>query len=256
SAVGSAAEAASGAEAASAEVVASEGARAGRRTTDTDGPGTHSTSTYDRRYHRQEERTMTKKQTILGRVSQLAKANINSLLDRAEDPEKMLDQLVRDYTNSIAEAEEAVAETIAHVRMAGGDYTADKEAGTERGQKAAAAAKKAEELTAAGDTAGAEKFTNLATVALKRQTPHQKEAEPLIESQNAQVEQLKSGLVTMKTKLEDLKARRSALVARARSAEAQAKVQQAVGSLDVMDPTSDLGRFEQQIKEQEAMVQG
>ena len=30
---------------------------------------------------------MTKKQTILGRVSQLAKANINSLLDRAEDPE-------------------------------------------------------------------------------------------------------------------------------------------------------------------------
>ena len=202
---------------------------------------------------------MTKKQTILGRVSQLAKANINSLLDRAEDPEKMLDQLVRDYTNSIAEAEEAVAETIAHVRMAEGDYTADKEAATEWGQKAAAAAKKAEELTAAGDTAGAEKFTNLAKVALKRQITHEneaKEAEPLIESQNAQVEQLKSGLVTMKTKLEDLKARRSALVARARSAEAQAKVQQAVGSLDVMDPTSDLGRFEQQIKEQEAMVQG
>ena len=57
---------------------------------------------------------MTQKQTILGRVSQLAKANINALLDRAEDPEKMLDQLVRDYTNSIAEAEEAVAQTIAH----------------------------------------------------------------------------------------------------------------------------------------------
>ena len=74
---------------------------------------------------------MTKKQTILGRVSQLAKANNNSLLDRAEDPEKMLDQLVRDYTNSIAEAEEAVAQTIAHVRMAEGDLKADQEAATE-----------------------------------------------------------------------------------------------------------------------------
>lgn len=202
---------------------------------------------------------MTKKQTILGRVSQLAKANINSLLDRAEDPEKMLDQLVRDYTNSIAEAEEAVAQTIAHVRMAEGDLKADQEAATEWGNKAAAAAKKAGELTAAGDTAGADKFTNLAKVALGRQIQHENEAktaEPAIAAQNAQVEQLKTGLVTMKTKLEDLKSRRSALVARARSAEAQSRVQEAVGSMDVMDPTSDLGRFEQQIREQEAMVQG
>ena len=37
---------------------------------------------------------MAEKQTILGRISQLAKANINSLLDRAEDPEKMLDVLI------------------------------------------------------------------------------------------------------------------------------------------------------------------
>ncbi|MDN5715959.1 MAG: PspA/IM30 family protein [Janibacter sp.] len=202
---------------------------------------------------------MTKKQTILGRVSQLAKANINSLLDRAEDPEKMLDQLVRDYTNSIAEAEEAVAQTIAHVRMAEGDLTSDREAATEWGNKAAAAAKKAGELSAAGDTAGADKFTNLAKVALGRQIQHENEAkaaEPAIASQNATVEQLKAGLITMKTKLEDLKSRRSALVARARSAEAQSRVQEAVGSMDVMDPTSDLGRFEQQIREQEAMVQG
>ena len=50
---------------------------------------------------------MAEKQSILGRIAQLTRANINALLDRAEDPEKMLDQLVRDYTNSIAEAEEA-----------------------------------------------------------------------------------------------------------------------------------------------------
>ena len=66
---------------------------------------------------------MAQKQSILGRISQLTRANINALLDRAEDPEKMLDQLVRDYTNSIAEAEEAVAQTIANTRLADGDLS-------------------------------------------------------------------------------------------------------------------------------------
>lgn len=42
------------------------------------------------------------KQTVLGRVTQLAKANINALLDQAEDPQKMLDQLIRDYTANIS----------------------------------------------------------------------------------------------------------------------------------------------------------
>ena len=51
--------------------------------------------------------------TIRGRIGQLVRANVNAMLDSAEDPEKMLDQLVRDFTNNIAEAEEAVALTSA-----------------------------------------------------------------------------------------------------------------------------------------------
>ncbi len=202
---------------------------------------------------------MTQKQTILGRISQLTRANVNALIDRAEDPEKMLDQLVRDYTNSIAEAEEAVAQTIANVRMAEADLRSDEEAAAEWGRKASAAVKKSDEMRASGDTAGAEKFDNLAKMALGRQIQHENEvnaARPAIEQQNATVEQLKSGLVSMKGKLQELKSRRSTLVARARSAEAQTKVQDAIGSLDVMDPTSELSRFEDGIKRQEAMVQG
>ena len=56
-------------------------------------------------------------QTIFGRIAQLTKANINALLDAAEDPEKMLDQMIRDYKNNIAEAEEAVAQTIGNLRL-------------------------------------------------------------------------------------------------------------------------------------------
>ena len=202
---------------------------------------------------------MTQKQTILGRISQLARANVNALLDRAEDPEKMLDQLIRDYTNSIAEAEEAVAQTIANVRMAEADLQTDRDAVAEWGRKAAAASEKAEQMRAAGDPDGAYKFDNLARVALSRQIQHESEisrAEPTITQQNDTVEQLKAGLTTMKTKLEDLKSRRGTLVARARSVEAQNKVQDAMASIDVMDPTSDLSRWEDQIRKQEAMVAG
>ena len=44
------------------------------------------------------------KQSIFGRIAQLAKANINAMIDSAEDPQKMLDQMVRDYTENIREA--------------------------------------------------------------------------------------------------------------------------------------------------------
>lgn len=202
---------------------------------------------------------MTQKQTIVGRVSQLAKANINALLERAEDPEKMLNQLVVDFTNSIADAEEAVAQTIANTRMAEQDLQIDREAAQEWGRKAAAASAKAEQMRSGGDTAGADKFDELARVALSRQISFEKdvrEAEPRITQQNATVDQLKEGLGLMQAKLEDLKSRRSQLVARARSAEAQAQVQDSMSSIDVMDPTSDLSRFEDKVRRQETMVQG
>jgi phage shock protein A len=202
---------------------------------------------------------MTQKQTIIGRISQLARANINALLDRAEDPEKMLDQLIRDYTNSIAEAEEAVAQTIANVRMAENDLQTDREAVAEWGRKAAAAAAKAEQLRGSGDPDGAFRFDDLARVALGRQIQHEddiKNAEPAIAQQNQTVEQLKDGLAMMKTKLEDLKSRRSTLLARARSVAAQEAVQGAMSSIDVMDPSSDIARWEDQIRRQEAVVQG
>ena len=43
---------------------------------------------------------MAEKQTILGRIAQLAKANINSILDKAEDPQKMIDQSAAAFTSS------------------------------------------------------------------------------------------------------------------------------------------------------------
>jgi phage shock protein A len=202
---------------------------------------------------------MTEKQTILGRITQLTRANLNAMLDRAEDPQKMLDQLIRDYTNSIAEAEGAIAQTIGNLRLAEQDHAADVAAAQEWGRKAAAASQRADTLRAQGSTADADKFDNLAKVALGKQISFEqeaKDAEPMIASQTEVVEKLKSGLANMKDKLSDLKRRRDTLVARAKSAEAQAAVQGAVASINVLDPTSEVSRFEEKVRREEARVAG
>ena len=202
---------------------------------------------------------MTEKQTILGRITQLAKANINSLLDRAEDPAKLIDQLIRDYTNNIAEAEDAVAQTIGNLRLAQQDHADDVSAAGSWGQKAAAASAKADELRASGDTTGADKFDNLAKVALGKQIAAEDEAttaEPLIASQSDVVEKLKAGLSSSKVKLEELKTKRDSLVARRKSAQAQAQLHDALGSINVLDPTSEISRFEDKVRREEARVAG
>ncbi|MER7533184.1 PspA/IM30 family protein [Streptomyces sp. NPDC097704] len=202
---------------------------------------------------------MSSKQTVLGRVTQLAKANINALLDQAEDPQKMLDQLIRDYANNIAEAEEAVAATIGNLRLMEQDHQEDVDAAKEWGGKALAASRKADELRAGGQTAEADRFDNLAKVALGRQLQSEKEAktaEPTIAAQTEVVAKLRTGLDQMKAKLGELKAKRDELVARAGSARAQNRMMDAVQSIDVLDPTSELSRFEDKVRREEAKALG
>jgi phage shock protein A len=199
------------------------------------------------------------KQSILGRVSQLLRANINALLDQAEDPQMMLDQLVRDYTNSIAEAESAVAQTIGNLRLMEQDHAEDVEAAADWGRKALAASAKGDELRAAGKSEDADKFDKLAKMAIGKQITAENEAksaEPTIAAQNDVVDKLKNGLEGMRGKLGELTSKRDELVARAKTAQAQNQVADSLKSIDVMDPTSELGRFEEKVRREEALVAG
>ncbi|NII50400.1 PspA/IM30 family protein [Frigoribacterium endophyticum] len=199
------------------------------------------------------------KQSIFGRIAQLTRANINALLDQAEDPQKMLDQMVRDFTESIREAEAAVAQTIGDLRLLEQDHAEDVAAAADWERKAVAASTKADQLRSSGSTADADKFDALAKVALGRQIASEKEArdaEPTIASQTEVVDKLKAGLTSMRAKLEQLNSKRNELVARSRTAAAQSKVADAIGSIDVLDPTSEISRFEDKIRREEARVLG
>ena len=197
--------------------------------------------------------------TILGRVGQLLRANINSMLDGAEDPEKMLDQLVRDFTNNMSDAQDAVAQTIGNLRMVEDDCKEAQDAATDWGGKAAAASKKADELRAAGNTSDADRFDSLAKLALGRQISFETQVKTFqtqIDQQSVTVDQLKDGLQKMTVRRDELVQKRDELVARAKMANAQTQVQKTLKNVSVMDPTSELSQYEDKIRHQEAMARG
>jgi phage shock protein A len=197
--------------------------------------------------------------SILGRIGQLVRANVNAILDSAEDPERMLDQLVRDFTDNISEAEEAVAQTIGNLRLVEDDAREAREAVSEWGSKAAAASRRADELRGQGNASEADRFDQLAKIALRRQISYESQAQTL-ETQSSQqsdlAEKLKDGLNKLRSRREELVQKRDELVSRAKMVQAQQQVQTSLRSVSVMDPTSEISRFEERIRRQEAQVRG
>ena len=197
--------------------------------------------------------------SILGRIGQLVRANINGMLDQAEDPEKMLDQLIRDFTSNIAEAEEAVAQTVGNLRLIEDDAREAREASAEWLTKAQAASDRAETLRSQGNAAEADRFDSLAKLALRRQISFDDQVKTFdtqIAQQTELTDKLKDGLNKLRVKREELVQKRDELVSRAKMAQAQSQVQESLRSVNVMDPTSEIARYEERVRRQEAQVRG
>ncbi|MFN8623913.1 MAG: PspA/IM30 family protein [Chloroflexota bacterium] len=191
---------------------------------------------------------------ILGRIGTILRANINDAIDRAEDPQKMIDQYIRDYTNDIAEAEQAVAVAVGNLRLAEDDLAKAKGEVDDWGSKAAAAAARATQ-----QPADAQRFDDLAKAALKNQIAAENRVKTLTDSVATQtefVEKLKVALNGLRAKREELVNKRDELVARQKMAEAQRQVQESFQSIDVKDPTSDIARMEEKVRREEAMARG
>ena len=202
---------------------------------------------------------MSSNQSILARTFAMAKANIHGLLDSAEDPEKMLAQMIRDYGDSIRDAEDSVATTLGELRLSEADQSESVQAGEEWGAKALAASNKADELRQAGNSSQADEFDRLAKVALEKQLQFEKQnaiTQNAISSQTEVVARLREGLDSMKRKLGELQAKQSEFAARQKTARAQNTMHDTLRNFDVKDPTSELNRFEEKIRREEARAMG
>lgn len=103
------------------------------------------------------------------------------------------------------------------------------------------------------------RFDELARIALRRQISFEGQIKTLaqqIEQQTAFTNQLKDGLNKLRLRREELVRKRDELLSRAKMARAQTQVQEAVKNVSVMDPTSELNRFEESIRREEAMARG
>src|SRR5688500_3957459 len=181
--------------------------------------------------------------TILGRIGQLVRANINAMLDSAEDPERMLDQLVRDFTNNIAEAEEAVAQTVGNLRLLEDDHREAQSAQTDWGDKARAAARKADEMRASGNTSEADRFEELAKIAIRRQISFEEQVttfQTQIEQQTSLTDQLKDGLNKLRLNRQVLVQYCDELVSRAIMESALLRVLEDRSAISYMEHASQL----------------
>ena len=174
------------------------------------------------------------------RMTDILRSNINEALDRAEDPEKLIRQMIR-------EMEEAVNKATASVGTAVANQKRLERQRDERVTQTQDWQRKAERAVEAGED-------ELARRALERKTVLQRAAEdlaPPAEESRRTAQQLREQLRELKGKLEEARTRQVTLMARHRAAEARKKLAQSIHGLGD-DAFSSFERFEQRVEESEA----
>jgi phage shock protein A len=198
------------------------------------------------------------KHGIIGRVTQLARANVDAIITSAQDPQRMLDQLIGAYTTNVAEAEQAIVQLTDNLRLAADDQQEDAWAVAAWGRKAEAASQGADELRAAGEADDADRFDHLARAALGRQMIAENDVEiveHIITAQHESIDTLSHGVSQMKSKLTGLKRRQDALAPGSAStapASTGVPLQGAITMIEIMDPSSEVTLFEEEVRQAEA----
>ena len=164
---------------------------------------------------------------ILDRVSTVIKSNLNYLINKAEDPEKMLDQILIQMRQQLVEAKREVAVAIADEKRLGTQLEAELEQVREWDRRAMMAVQKGED--------------DLAREALRRKADHEQIAigyKKQWDAQKASTDNLKNALRALSEKIEEAARKKNLLIARQKRAEAQKHIH------EVMTGLSDTSAFE------------
>ncbi|HET9222238.1 MAG TPA: PspA/IM30 family protein [Roseiflexaceae bacterium] len=174
--------------------------------------------------------------SIFNRIRDLLSANINSMLDSAEDPEKMAEEYLRQLNNELYEAKTNVAASMADA-MKLNTKEAQYSAETEQWNI------KAETALRAGNE-------ELAKAALARKVQASKLAQQYKEqsdAQDTQVEQLQQALVQLETRIAETKAKKELIVAKKNRAQTQEAIQRTVRGLGDISAMDKLDQLEEKV---------
>jgi phage shock protein A len=181
--------------------------------------------------------------SIFDRLSTLIRANINDMLDRAEDPEIMLSQILRDMESEIGKARTQVAEMMAQEKLFRDDLKSERE-------RSGYMEDRAEHYVRDGNDA-------MAREALKRKADADANISVLdqqLQAQSDMVTRLRSQLDALVEKHQQAVGNRDNLLARHRRAKAQQQVSNTMRDLDITDYSGELARMERRIRQSEAMA--
>ena len=181
---------------------------------------------------------------LLERVSTLIRANLNDLVDRAEDPQKMLKQVILDMQNQMIQVKTQVAIAIADEHLLRKKLTENEEKHAEWMRKAELAVDKKQE--------------DLARAALERAVGYRSLAENFaeeIENQKAQVENLRSAMRKLDQKLTEAQAKSELIIAKHRRSRALTKASQARMAAQDESKMGTFDRMKTKVQGEEAMGQ-
>jgi phage shock protein A len=164
---------------------------------------------------------------ILDRIATVIRSNLNYMINKAEDPEKMLDQILIQMRQQLLEVKREVAVAIADEKRLGTQLEAELEQVREWDRRATIAVQRGED--------------DLAREALRRKADHEQIAigyKKQWDAQKASTDNLKNALRALSQKIEEAARKKNLLVARQKRAEAQKHIH------DVMTGLSDTSAFE------------
>ncbi len=177
---------------------------------------------------------------IFDRLGTLLKSNINDLISRAENPEKVLSQLITDMRSQLAKAKQEVASAIADEKKLKAQVEKEK--------------KQAEEWQRRAMLGVQQGRDDLAKQALMRHNEHMQGAQALHETwvrHKAETESLKASLRTLNDKIEEAKRKKNLLVARQKRADAQQRIQRTMSSMSDKSAFDHFERMAAKIEEVE-----
>ena len=180
---------------------------------------------------------------IFDRIATLFKSNINDLISRAENPEKMLDQIVVDMRNQLAKAKQQVASAIADEKRLKDQVENEYKNAADWENKAMLAVKEGRD--------------DLAKQALVRHTEtlgRANELERTWQSQQATVEKIKNSLRDLNDKIEEAKRKKNLLLARQRQAQAQQRIAETMSGMSEKSAFEAFARMEEKIEQNERMI--
>ena len=181
---------------------------------------------------------------LLERVSTLVRANLNDLIDKAEDPEKMIKQVILDMQNQLLQVKTQVAIAIADQHLLEKKQKENEDKVAEWMRKAELSVDKKQDDLARASLQRVESYRDL-SASFGQQVTDQK----------AQVENLKSALRKLEQKLAEANAKADLLIAQHRRARAASKASDAQSGMSANTKSATFDRMKRKVAREEAVGQ-